>query len=371
MESLGQLTGGIAHDFNNLLTVVLGNLELLEQAVEHNDEAKPLLADAMDSAWRGADLSQRLLAFSRRQMLAPEAISVTILIRDMESLLRRTLGEGIEIETELPDTLPAVLVDAGQLENAILNLAINARDAMPNGGTLRIAVGRFKADEEYTATRPDTAPGRYVVIEVSDTGVGMTPEVQERAFEPFFTTKDKHKGTGLGLSMVYGFLRQSGGHARLYSEVGHGTSIKLYLPEAEVSDLTRTGQTLNLLHDNRGRSERILVVEDDPQVRRMVVRTLRDLNYETLEADHGTAGLALLRAHGGAIDLLFTDVVMRGGMSGLELAARAREIRPDLKVLLTSGFSEQQVKAESPFPLLSKPYRKVQLAQAVRRALSG
>jgi PAS domain S-box-containing protein len=370
MESIGQLTGGIAHDFNNLLAVVVGNLELLETSVGDEEEASELLQDAMEAAWRGAELSQRLLAFSRRQMLEPEVISVASLIGNMESLLRRTLGAAIEIEIRLPNSLPRVLVDASQLENAILNLAINARDAMPDGGQLRIGAAPFKADEDYAATRPDAAPGRYVMIEVSDTGTGMTREVQERAFEPFFTTKDVSKGTGLGLSMVYGFLQQSGGHARIYSELDHGTSVKLYLPEAEHAEETKTGQTLALLKDSQGCSEHILVVEDDAKVRRMVVTTLRELGYETLEAECGAAGLEVLRSDGASIDLLFTDVVMPGGMSGLDLARKAQENRPDLRVLLTSGFSEQQAAGGSGFPLLTKPYRKVQLAQALRRALS-
>ena len=369
MEAIGQLTGGVAHDFNNLLAVVLGNLELLEATVEGNEEANALLKDAMEAAWRGAELSHRLLAFSRRQMLEPEVISVTSLIGDMESLLRRTIGGAIDIEITLPESLPSVLVDRSQLENAILNLAINARDAMPEGGRLRIGAAPFKADEDYAAVRADAAPGRYVMIEVSDTGTGMSREVQERAFEPFFTTKDVSKGTGLGLSMVYGFLKQSGGHARIYSELGHGTSVKLYLPEVRHAEETRTGQTLTLLKDSQGRSESILVVEDDPKVRRMVVATLRELGYATLEADCGAAGIELLTSRGDSIDLLFTDVVMPGGMSGLELAREARARIPDLRVLLTSGFSEQQAAGGSGFPLLTKPYRKVQLAQALRRAL--
>jgi PAS domain S-box-containing protein len=369
MESLGQLTSGIAHDFNNLLSVVLGNMELLEESIDTNGEAGVFLRDAMESAWRGADLSQRLLAFSKRQMLAPEVISVTELIAGMESLLRRTLGEAIEIETVLPANPPPVLVDRGQLENAILNLAINARDAMPDGGLLRISVGRFKADKEYSASRPDTHPGRYVEIDVSDNGTGMLPETQRRAFEPFFTTKEKHKGTGLGLSMVYGFLRQSGGHSRIYSEFGHGTSIKLYLPEADAAEPTVTIRTLGLMRDCHGRKEQILVVEDDPNVRKMVIRVLKDLNYVTFEAEHAVGGLQLLRQHGDEIDLLFTDVVMRGGMSGIELAELTVSRHPGIKVLLTSGFSEQHVAGGITYPLLNKPYRKLQLAQAVRSAL--
>ena len=370
LESIGQLTGGIAHDFNNLLAVVLGSLEALEASVKDDEQARSLLRDAMDAGWRGAELSQRLLAFSRRQMLEPEIVLVGSLVKGMESLLRRTLGASIDIEISLPESLPPILVDRAQLENAILNLAINARDAMPDGGQLGIRATRFKADEDYAAVRPDAAPGRYVMIEVSDTGTGMSREVRERAFEPFFTTKDASKGTGLGLSMVYGFLKQSGGHARIYSELGHGSSVKLYLPEAEHEEESATGETLTLIKDSRGRSESILVVEDDDRVRKMVVAMLHDLGYRTLEADCGASGLALLTAQGDSIDLLFTDVVMPGGMSGLDLARKARERIPGLRVLLTSGFSEQQAAGGSGFSLLTKPYRKVQLAQALRRALS-
>jgi PAS domain S-box-containing protein len=362
MESIGQMTGGIAHDFNNLLAVVLGNLELLEASVKGDDEASALLRD---------ELSQRLLAFSRRQMLEPEILRVDSLIDGMESLLRRTLGAAIDIEISAPDSLPRVLADRAQLENALLNLAINARDAMPNGGQLRVCAAPFRADDDYAAARPDAKPGRYVMIEVSDTGTGMSREVQEKAFEPFFTTKDVNQGTGLGLSMVYGFLKQSGGHARIYSELGHGSSVKLYLPEARhAEESSKTGETLTLLNDSQGHSESILVVEDNDRVRTMVVTTLRELGYETLEADCGATGLALLTAQGDSIDLLFTDVVMPGGISGLDLARQARELFPGLRILLTSGFSEQQAAGGSGFPLLTKPYRRVQLAQALRRALS-
>lgn len=371
MESLGQLTGGIAHDFNNLLSVVLGNLELLEETTRMEGDSEKILEDAMDAAWRGAELSQRLLAFSKRQMLAPEVVYVTELIEGMVSLLHRTLGEAIDVETALPETLPPVLVDKTQLENAILNLAINARDAMPDGGRLRISVSQFKADKEYAASRPDTSPGKYVVIDVSDNGTGMPPDVQRKAFEPFFTTKEKHKGTGLGLSMVYGFLKQSGGHSRIYSEVGHGTSIKLYLPETDDTESTLTGKTIGKIHDCRGQQEWILVVEDDPNVRRMVVRVLKELNYLTIEADHAVAGLELLREQGNSIDLLFTDVVMRGGMSGIELAEEAARLHPDISILLTSGFSEQHIAGGTEYPLLNKPYRKLQLAQAIRQSLTS
>jgi PAS domain S-box-containing protein len=369
MEALGQLTGGVAHDFNNLLAIVIGNLELLADRTEGGVTGKELLTEALDAAWRGADLSQRLLAFSRRQMLAPEVVSVTALIGGMESLLRRSLGGSIDMEISLSDSLPAVVVDAGGLENVILNLAINARDAMPNGGMLAIRASRFKIDEEYAALRPDVTPGGYVMIEVSDTGTGMPPEVQARAFEPFFTTKEPGKGTGLGLSMVYGFLKQSGGHARIYSERDQGTSVKLYLPEtAEVASDETLG-TAQLLRDSRGCGERILVVEDNASVRKVVIEHLHELGYETIAAETGNAALRILEAKGESIDLLLTDVVMPGGLSGVDLVTQARATFPGLKALLTSGFSGQQAVRGSKLPLLAKPYRRVQLARAVRRAM--
>jgi PAS domain S-box-containing protein len=370
MDALGQLTGGIAHDFNNLLTVVIGNLELLEVLLKGASESAEHLRDAMEAAWRGVELSQRLLTFSRKQMLAPEVVSVNALLLGMESLLKRTLGADTAVDLAVDDRLPLVRIDPGQLENAILNLAINARDAMPEGGTLRIRTARFKADRRYAAARPDVSIGPYVMIEVSDTGTGMTAEVRDRAFEPFFTTKERGKGTGLGLSMVYGLLQQSGGHARIYSEPGHGTSVKLYLPEIVDGEEEVPTNTIRLLREHGGHAERILVVEDDEPVRRLVVNSLREFGYQTLEADSAPAGLEVLAAQGRDIDLLLTDLVMPGGMNGLQLAREARSLFPRLKVLLTSGFSEEHASAKGEFPLLSKPYRKAELARAVRHALT-
>jgi PAS domain S-box-containing protein len=370
MEALGQLTGGIAHDFNNLLTVVIGNIELLEALLRDVPEGAEHLRDAMEAAWRGVELGQRLLAFSRKQMLAPEVVSVNALLLGMESLLKRTLGAGVAVDLAVDDRLPLVRVDPGQLENAILNLAINARDAMPEGGTLRIRTGRFKADKRYAAARADVSIGPYVMIEVSDTGTGMTPEVRERAFEPFFTTKERGKGTGLGLSMVYGLLQQSGGHARVYSELGHGTSVKLYLPEIVAGEQEAPTNTIRLLREHGGNAECVLVVEDDEPVRRLVVNSLRELGYQTLEADSAPAGLKVLAAQGRNVHLLLTDLVMPGGMDGLQLARESRSLYPHLKVLLTSGFSEEHASVQGELPLLSKPYRKAELARAVRHALT-
>ena len=362
MESLGQLTGGVAHDFNNLLAIVIGNLELLEEDTAANP--RELLGEALQAAWRGAELSQRLLAFSRRQMLAPEVVSVTDLLRGTESLLRRALGESIDIEIDVPRALPHVLVDAGQLENAVLNLAINARDAMPAGGQLRIHAARLCIDRAEAGA--DAAPGPYVMIEVSDSGTGMSEETRTRAFEPFFTTKEPGKGTGLGLSMVYGFLRQSGGHARLWSEPGQGTRVQLYLPEC-VAKPTMPAQ--ESLADSLAPRECLLVVEDNAAVRKMLVRQLHALGYATFEASTGADALAVLEREHKDVDLLLTDVVMPGGMSGVELAEKSKAAYPHLRVLLTSGFSERQSVSAAQLPLLAKPYKRQQLAAAVRTAL--
>lgn len=369
MDSLGQLTGGIAHDFNNLLTVVLGNLQLLESQMVDQPDARELLQDAMESAWRGAELSQRLLAFSRRQMLSPDVLSVNALIEGMEKMIQRTLGGSIETRLHLADDLSQVLIDPGQLENAVLNLAINARDAMPDGGTLLIQTNKFVAGAEYAAQHPDVEVGEYVTIEVSDTGAGMSPEIQERVFEPFFTTKEPGQGTGLGLSMVYGLLKQSGGHARIYSERGHGTVVKLFVPIATPDSKPDETGLNRQLETVEGGSERILVVEDDPAVRKTVVAMLSELGYHTLEASSGPEALRRLREPDNGLDLLFTDLVMPGGMKGTDVVKEARVLHPSLKVLLTSGFSREHASIAANFPLLRKPYRKEQLASAVRQVL--
>lgn len=369
MESLGQLTGGIAHDFNNLLTVVLGNLQLLEREVSDRPEALELLRDSTESAWRGAELSQRLLAFSRKQMLSPEVLDANVLIEGMHSMLRRTLGSAVDVSLKLSEARCRISIDAGQLENAILNLAINARDAMPDGGRLTIGSEIFCADAEYVEHSPDVNPGDYVMIEVSDTGNGMSAEDRDRAFEPFFTTKETGKGTGLGLSMVYGLIKQSGGHVRLYSEPGHGTAVKLFIPRWAQEGEAQPSATEPRQVAPTGRSERILVVEDDPAVRKTVLAMLSDLGYETSEVDSGRAALERLQEGDNAPDLLFTDLVMPGRMSGVQLAEEARRLYPRLKVLLTSGFSAEHVDSAMPLPLLRKPYRKEQLAAAVRDAL--
>ena len=340
MEAVGQLTGGVAHDFNNLLTVISGNLEMLERRLKGPDELD-ILKEAQEATQLGAALANRLLAFGRRQPLRPKPTDVNALVGGMTDLLRRSLGATIEIETRLAGNLPRIMTDPGQIENAVLNLAVNARDAMPNGGLLVIESARAVIDADYTAAFPDVVPGSYVTLSVTDTGSGMTPEVRQRAFEPFYTTKGPGAGSGLGLSMVYGFVKQSGGHVQLYSEVGHGTTVRLYLPAldhgAGAAEAPTTAAAINA-----ERREMVLVVEDDSRVRRVSVRRLKELGYNVIEADSGPAALKILDEQR-TPDILFTDVVMAGGMTGIDLAQEARRRWPNLKVLFTSGYAEPAI----------------------------
>ncbi|MEX0707240.1 MAG: PAS domain-containing protein [Woeseia sp.] len=372
MEALGQMTGGIAHDFNNLLTVVSGNLQLLEKRVAENTDQFDMVRDALAAAWRGAELCQRLLAFGRRQVLQPELTAINELVGRVKRMLRLSLREGIEVEFSLREGLPDVIIDQGQLENAILNLAINARDAMPDGGSLHIHTDMFKAGAAYAQLHPDVDAGDYVQIEVSDSGTGMSAEVRDRAFEPFFTTKEPGRGTGLGLSMVYGLLKQSGGYARLYSEPGHGTSVKLFVPVPKADDpvLTDTMKFAALSSTPRG-NERILVVEDDDEVCKMVVKMLNEFGYETVSAENAEIALKRLEEAERDFDLLFTDVIMPGEMDGVALAQQAIQSKPALKVLLTSGFSKHRLNERGNFALLNKPYHEKQLADAVRQVLDS
>jgi PAS domain S-box-containing protein len=339
MEAVGQLTGGVAHDFNNLLTVISGNLEMLESRLG-DAEQRDILKEAQEAAQLGADLAKRLLAFGRRQPLQPRSTDLNALVAGMVDLLRRSLGEMVAIETRLAPNLPRIMVDPGQVENALLNLAVNARDAMPKGGHLYIDTGCAEIDREIAAGDPDAVPGIYVTLGVTDTGTGMTAEVQRRAFEPFYTTKGPGAGSGLGLSMVYGFVKQSGGHVRLYSELGHGTTVRLYLPPrdaAVAAEAAMAGQGGRM-----EAGETVLVVEDDPRVRRVSVRRLKELGYRVLEAESGPSALDVIAAET-PIDLLFTDIVMSGGMSGVELAQRVRQEHPRMKILFTSGYAEPAV----------------------------
>ena len=370
MDAVGQLTGGVAHDFNNLLTVIIGALDLDPEHIPA--EMRPALDQALRAAERGAALTHRLLAFSRQQMLVTRSVDFNRLIGDMDELLRRTLGEHVEVELKLASDLWPALADSGQVENSLLNLAINARDAMPEGGKLTIETTNVHLDDDYAGSNAEVTPGDYVMMAVTDTGTGMPPDVLAHVFEPFFTTKEVGKGTGLGLSMIYGFAKQSGGHAKIYSEVGHGTTVRLYLPRLTNESLKSDSTAVT--PPRKGGGETILVVEDNPDVRRLVLRQLRDLGYEVIEAANGPQALKILD-DGATIDLLFTDVVMPGGMTGRQLAEAAKTRRPNLKTLFTSGYTEDSIlrlgKLDPGVRLLSKPYRKHELATRIRESLDG
>ncbi len=335
MEAIGQLTGGVAHDFNNLLTVISGNLEMLERRLVQADE-RELLGEAREACQLGAALANRLLAFGRRQPLQPKLVDLGTLVGRTVDLLRRSIGTMITIETRLAEGLPKVMVDPGQVENALLNLAVNARDAMPKGGRLTIEVATVQLGAHQGA-----APGRYVTLIVADTGSGMTPEVRQRAFEPFFTTKGPGAGSGLGLSMIYGFAKQSGGHVQLDSEVGCGTTVRLFLPVRD-GGAGAAEHRATAAPDSVASGETVLLVEDDPRVRQVSRRRLKELGYAVLEAENGPAALKVLD-DGAPIDLLFTDIVMPGGMTGVDLAHEARRRRPGLKILFTSGYADPGV----------------------------
>jgi hypothetical protein len=373
MEAVGQLTGGVAHDFNNLLTVVMGNLQLLARRIQGDPLADELIKSALKAAKRGADLNRTLLAFSRRQRLAPVPVDFNEMIAGMASLLRRSLGEQVNIVVAEAAHLPRAMADVTQLESALLNLAVNSRDAMPLGGTLTIETAAVQLDEHYAALEADVNPGPYVMLAVSDTGTGMPQDVAARAFEPFFTTKETGKGSGLGLAMVYGFVKQSGGHVKIYSEPGMGTTVKLFLPQiANPADLAAAPVDAPAPQPT-GR-ETILVVEDEEDVRHLVCNLLSALGYRILAASCGKAALTILDAEPD-VDMLFTDVVLPGGMNGPEIARQAQLRRIGLKVLYTSGYTGnaiQQLEAMgSEIRLISKPYAIEDLAQTVRDTLDA
>ena len=368
MEAMGQLTGGIAHDFNNLLQVIMGNLEVLQRRkLVTSDDAARMIASARRGAERAATLTQRLLAFARRQPLDPKPFDVNKLVNGMSELLHRTLGEAIRIETVQAGGIWRVHADANQLENALLNLAVNARDAMDSGGKLTIETANVLLDERY-ADANEIPAGQYVMIAVSDTGQGMTGEVAAKAFEPFFTTKDVGKGSGLGLSQVYGFIKQSGGHAKIYSEPGQGTTIKLYLPRlAQQEDVDAATALAGALP--QGQSDRlILIVEDDEDVRAHAVAMLKELGYAVLEAADGTEALRVLDAHPD-VRLLFTDVGLPGGLNGRQLADEARRRRPELDVLFTTGYARNAIvhhgRLDPGVELITKPFTFAALANKV------
>ena len=378
MEAVGQLTGGIAHDFNNLLQVVIGNLEILARNLPGDAARLRRSAEnAMSGARRAATLTGRLLAFSRRQPLAPQPVDANELVAGMSELLGRTLGEAVRLDTVLADKLWRAEADPNQLENAILNLAVNARDAMDGGGTLTIETANARLDRAYAARNADTKPGQYVVIAVSDVGTGMDKRTVERVFEPFFTTKEVGKGTGLGLSQVYGFVKQSGGHVKIDSKPGLGTSVKIYLPRF-LGDSAGHGEDTGEAPAPAGsRAETVLVVEDSAEVRAYSAEVLRELGYRVLEAPDGPSALDILERSGEArVDLLFVDVILPGGMTGLGLAERARTLRPGLKVLFTTGYARSATAADSGrldpgMELIAKPFTYAELAARTRAVLDG
>jgi PAS domain S-box-containing protein len=370
MEAVGQLTGGIAHDFNNILTVITGTIEILADAVEDEPQLAAIARMIDEAATRGANLTQHLLAFARKQPLQPRDIDVNTLIIDTAKLLRPTLGEQIEIESVFEDEICLATVDPNQLATAILNLALNARDAMPDGGKLILETGSVYLDEAYSNMHNEVRPGRYALIAVSDTGTGIPAALVDKVFDPFFTSKGPGKGTGLGLSMVYGFIKQSAGHIKIYSEEGHGTTMKIYLPPGTGASVVSEAALPQLI---QGGHERILVVEDDALVRNYVIAQLHALGYVTLAAGNAAEALAIVEA-GAEFDLLFTDVIMPGTMNGRQLADAIRKHRPALKTLFTSGYTENAIihhgRLDAGVLLLAKPYRRSDLAGMIRKALA-
>ncbi|MCH8862101.1 MAG: PAS domain-containing protein [Proteobacteria bacterium] len=373
METTGQLTGGIAHDFNNLLAVVLGNLELVRDRLSEDDPVLPQLHRASQAAERGANLTRHLLAFSRQQVLAPTVIDLDKIVAGTIELIKHTLGEHILISSAAGNDMWHCWADPSQIENALLNLALNARDAMPDGGRLTIETSNISLDDEYAAAQAEVTPGEYVMLAVTDTGVGIPPDQLAHIFEPFFTTKEVGAGSGLGLSMIYGFVKQSGGHVTVYSEVGIGTTFKIYLPRA-LDGLQKQQPQDILPHQFETREATVFVVEDDPDVRTLAVALLSNLGYQVMEAGSGPAALELL-GEDTHVDLLMTDVVLPRGMTGPALATVVREKIPGIKVLFMSGYTEQAM--ESPDRLgktehfLQKPFRKKDLADKLREILDS
>lgn len=373
MEAVGQLTGGVAHDFNNLLTVVIGNLELLKERLTTEPKLRELAERATDAANRGAALTQRLLAFSRKQVLQPEFTDINHLVEGLHELIRRSLGESFHIEARLARDVGGTMVDPIQLESALLNLAVNARDAMPRGGTLIIETRRVRISVPGTAADGEVAPGEYLLLSVTDTGIGMPPEVRERVFEPFFTTKEVGKGSGLGLSMVYGFVKQTGGHVTITSELGKGTAVQIYLPCIGGNEMPRTDDHLHYV-GGQPHGETILVIEDDLDVRELTVTMLRELGYKVLESTSAEDALALLES-ATPVDLVLTDVVLSSNLTGSDLVREAARRRPGIKVVFMSGYSEQIKEGSAPsnanIRVLQKPFRKTDLADEVQLALTG
>jgi len=374
METIGQLTGGVAHDFNNMLAIIIGSLDLAQRRLTGNEDPRLLnsIQNARDGAQRAAVLTARLLAFSRQQPLAPEVIDANKLVGGMSELLRRTLGEQIRIETVLAGGLWPSFADLSQLENAILNLSVNARDAMPGGGHLTIETANTELDDRYSRMHSEVEAGQYVMISITDTGTGMSPEVIDRAFDPFYTTKGSGKGTGLGLSQVYGYVKQTGGHIKIYSEIDRGTTVKIYLPRHVGLADPRQGAVGALSIPQGSLNDTILVVEDDEHVRTMTAESLRELGYTVLEAASGMEALLLLEDNA-AVDLIFTDIVMPQ-MSGRQLADTVIEKWPTIRVLYTTGYTRNAIVhngvLDHGVSLLAKPFSLEQLAHKIREVLS-
>ena len=371
MEAVGQLTGGIAHDLNNILTVITGTIEILAEAVAGQPQLAAIAKMIEEAAARGGDLTHRLLAFARKQPLQPCEVDVNSLVMEAANLLRPTLGERIEVHMKLAGDAWPALIDPSQLTNAILNLSLNARDAMPEGGKLIIETGNAVLDDSYVSMNTDVAAGSYAMVAVTDSGHGIPAAILSKVFEPFFTTKDVDKGTGLGLSMVYGFVKQSNGHIKIYSEEGHGTTIRIYLPRAAAVAAPAVTTSPPVL---AGGHETILVVEDDNLVRAFVVGQIQSLGYLTLAAVNAAEAMAVIDGPQ-AIDLLFTDMIMPGSMNGRQLAAAALQRRASLRILYTSGYSNEAIvhhgQLDAGVLLLAKPYRKSDLARMIRTALTA
>ena len=371
MQAVGQLTGGIAHDFNNLLAIVMGNLQLLQERVSGDAKAREYLDDALWSAKRGGELTHRLLAFARKQPLKPAVIDLNDVIRGMTDLLRRTLGASIRIEESLAPSLWKAFADRGELERALVNLAVNARDAMPSAGTLTLETRNAVLDEDYAEHYEEVTPGEYVLLAVADTGTGMSPEIMQQVFEPFFTTKGVGQGSGLGLSMVYGFVKQTGGHISIYSRVGQGTSVKLYLPRAPSSPVGREEESPDVFPEDLG-NKVVLVVEDEAKLRKVAVKMLDRLGLQSLQAETAKDALELLAdTH---VDVLFTDIELPGGMNGTELAEAAQKLAPNIKVLFTTGYAREAVLndrwLQEKVPWLLKPYSHTELARELKALLA-
>ncbi len=370
MEAVGCLAGGIAHDFNNLLTVIHGHCEISLLQLQGNNPLREDIVEIKKAADRAANLTRQLLAFSRRQIMEMKVIDLNSLLRELEKMLRRVMGEDIELVTVLDDHLGKIKMDPGQMEQVVLNLAINARDAMPSGGTFILETTHVHLDEAYVRTHISVEPGHYVMLSVTDTGSGMSPQVKERLFEPFFTTKEKGKGTGLGLSTVYGIMKQSGGNIWVYSEPGHGTTFRIYMPrvDQEADNLSRREDTVSMLYGN----ETILLAEDEPSVRGLAARVLRNQGYKVLEAVDGGEALQIASRHKERIDLLLTDVVMPQ-MGGKELYDQLKPLRPHIKVLFTSGYTENAIVHQGELApgvaFLQKPFSPIFLTHKVREIL--